>query len=81
MVERLADLAAGVYYGIQPNTFPHSPLLSAPPPFRSMRILAGDEGGRDNVMEGEANNRMGVYTSCTNVNKNRPRIGLKRMYH
>ena len=33
--------------------------------------MAGDEVGRNDVIEGEANNRMGVYTSCTsNLNKN-----------
>ena len=26
--------------------------------------MAGDEVGRINVMDGEANNRMGVYTSA-----------------
>ena len=32
--------------------------------------MAGDEVGRNNVLEGETNNRMGVYTPCTNnVNK------------
>ena len=29
-------------------------------------IMAGDEVGSNNVMEGEANNRMGVYTPYTN---------------
>ena len=28
--------------------------------------MAGDEVGRNDVMEGKANNRMSVYTSCTN---------------
>ena len=33
--------------------------------------MEGDEVGRNNVMEGDTNIRMGVYTSCTNnVNKN-----------
>ena len=32
--------------------------------------MADDEVGRNNVLEGEAHNRMGVYTPCTNnVNK------------
>lgn len=29
-------------------------------------IMTGDEVHRINVMEGKANNIMGVYTSCTN---------------
>ena len=33
--------------------------------------MVGDEVGRNDVMEGEAINRMNLYTSCTNnVNKN-----------
>ena len=37
---------------------------------REAVIMAGDEVGRINVMDGEANDRMGVYTSCSNnVNK------------
>ena len=37
---------------------------------RPVGIMAGDEVGRNNVLECEANNRMGVYTPCTNtVNK------------
>ena len=33
--------------------------------------MAGDEVGRNDVIEGEVNNRMSVYTSCTNnVNMN-----------
>ena len=33
--------------------------------------MAGDEVGRINVIEGEADTRVGVYTPCTNdVNKN-----------
>ena len=32
--------------------------------------MAGDEVDRTNVLEGEANKRMGVYKPCTNnVNK------------
>ena len=33
--------------------------------------MEGDNVGRNNVIEGEADNRMGVCTPCTNnVNKN-----------
>ena len=37
---------------------------------RPAGVMTGDEVGRNNVLDGEANNRMGVYTPCTNnVNK------------
>ena len=38
---------------------------------KQRELMAGDEVSGNNVMEGDANNRSDVYTSCTdNVGKN-----------